>query len=86
MLGRFYILFSLLMTLVLVVGLHYIYSFSERAKELKSTDSLFSLTGMSEPSLSVAYYESRLLTEKHSDNPSYPSMQTIDKREYIYAK
>jgi len=79
-------LFSLLMISVVVVGLHYIYSFSETQRELEYTDSLLSLRGMSEPSLSVAYYESRLLTEKHSDNPSYPSMQTIDKREYIYAK
>jgi len=43
------------------------------------------LTGFSAPSLSSAYYESRLLNETVI-HPAYPQMQIIDRTDFVYVR
>ena len=44
------------------------------------------LSSISLPSLSVAYYEPRLLLFDRAANPSYPEMPPIDRMDFIYEK
>ena len=54
------------------------------AKE-QNLQTLSRLTTFSSPSLSVAFYEPRLPLG-NSMHPSYPSMPSLNKRDFIYAK
>lgn len=48
--------------------------------------SLVKLTGLVSPSLSVAYYEPRILFFDEVINPAYPQMQPINKMDLVYAR
>ena len=39
---------------------------------------------LSSPSLSVAYYEPRVLLYEKALNPAYPQMQTMNKMDLVY--
>lgn len=54
------------------------------SKEILS--SVTKVTKLSSPSLSVAYYEPRVLFYDETSNPSYPQMQAINKMELVYAQ
>ncbi len=71
------------MGLVGMVLLHYIsYDGSTSQKMLQD---LSRVTNISSPSLSVAYYEPRILFYEHRDNPAYPQMQPLNRMDFIYA-
>lgn len=44
------------------------------------------LTHMLSPSLSVKYYEPRILFYEVAMQPSYPEMPVIDKMDFVYEK
>jgi hypothetical protein len=73
--------------LILLIGFtfgHYI-SCDRKSPEEKIA-AVSELTKMTSPSLSVAYYEPRLLILDKAVNPSYPDMPAIDRTDFIYEK
>ena len=48
--------------------------------------SVVKVTKLSPPSLSVAYYDPRVLFYEEILNPAYPQMQTINKMDFVYAQ
>ena len=46
--------------------------------------SVAKVTKLSSPSLSVAYYEPRVLFYEDALNPAYPQMQTMNKMDLVY--
>ena len=46
--------------------------------------SVTKVTKLSSPSLSVAYYEPRILFYEEALNPAYPQMQTMNKMDLVY--
>ncbi len=52
------------------------------SKEMLS--SIAKVTKLSSPSLSVAYYEPRVLFYDEASNPAYPQMQAINKMDLVY--
>jgi hypothetical protein len=75
---------SVITVLAAGVLLHYI-TYDGRKQE-SGLSRLTGLTGFSSPSLSVAYYEPRLLLHDETINPAYPQMQPIDKMDLVYEK
>lgn len=73
----------LLLLTTMMLG-HYTYAQTTQQEAL--TQKVSRLTGISSLSLSVAYYEPRILFREERDNPAYPQMQTINKMDMIYAK
>lgn len=67
-----------------VVSGHYL-SY-DRAKSKEMLLAVSALSRISSPSLSVAYYEPRLLIFDRVVNPSYPEMTPIDRMDFIYEK
>jgi hypothetical protein len=53
---------------------------------MKANGNIVECTNIVSPSLSVAYYEPRILFSEEAVNPAYPQMQTINKMDLIYAK
>jgi hypothetical protein len=49
-------------------------------------NSVTKVTKLSSPSLSVAYYEPRVLFYEEALNPAYPQMQTMNKMDLVYAQ
>jgi hypothetical protein len=49
-------------------------------------NSMVKITKISSPSLSVAFYEPRVLFYENAQNPAYPQMQAIDKMDVVYEK
>jgi len=83
MLKPFFVLITLLLFMVGGVSMHYLL----RSHDSEHTMiSLVKLTGLASPSLSVAYYEPRILFFDKAVNPAYPQMQPINKTELVYAK
>ncbi len=79
--------FILILFLVLFLGVltgHYL-TYDESVQN-SSLSILAKVTNFSSPSLSVAYYEPRVLLYDEASNPSYPQMQVINKMDLIYAK
>ncbi len=73
--------------LLLLIGLtvgHYL-SYN-RAKSEEILSAVSTLSQISSPSLSVAYYEPRLLIFDRVVNPSYPEMTPINRMDFIYEK
>ncbi len=50
----------------------------------KMLSSVTKITKLSSPSLSVAYYEPRVLFYEEAINPAYPQMQTMNKMDLVY--
>ncbi len=65
-----------------LVLLHYLtYDGNSSQKMLTSVTKI---TKLSSPSLSVAYYEPRVLSSKETLNPAYPQMEVINKMDLVY--
>ena len=72
------------MMLVGMVSIHYLYSDDETSQ--KKLQNISSITQVSSASLSVAYYEPRVLFYEKMDNPAYPQMRSINKMDFVYAR
>ena len=83
MVGRFIALVLLLVLLVGTTTLHYMLHKNSPNTMIQT---LSSLTTITSPSLSVAYYEPRVQHPNHKIHPSYPDMPTMNKRGFIYAE
>jgi len=53
---------------------------------MRSNGNIVQCSKIASPSLSVAYYEPRILFFEAAVNPAYPQMQTINKMDLVYAK
>lgn len=84
MIKEFSILVSMVLLLAGFVLVHYLTHNGISSKEMLS--SVTKVTKLSSPSLSVAYYEPRVLFYDEASNPAYPQMQTINKMDLVYAK
>jgi len=79
----FFVLIALLLFMVAGVSIHY---FLRSHDSEHTMISLAKLTGLVSPSLSVAYYEPRILFFDEAVNPAYPQMQPINKMDLVYAR
>lgn len=84
MVKQFLILVFLLVLLIGFVAGHSLYY--DRTTTEKAILAVSKLTKVTSPSLSVAYYEPRLLEFEVPVNPSYPEMPAIDRTDFIYEK
>ncbi len=84
MIKAFLVGFSILFGLILFMMVHYI-SY-ERLVPLKKQESIVEMSNIVSPSLSVAYYEPRILFRQSAKNPAYPQMLPINKMEFVYAQ
>ena len=84
MIRAFIGIFLLLFFASLGVALHYL-SF-DRHEIHTALSSVVRVTHIAEPSLSVSYYESRVMSPHSSTNISYPEMSSIDRMDFVYAK
>lgn len=64
------------------VLVHYVTHNGISSQEMLS--SVTKLTKLSSPSLSVAYYEPRVLFYEKALHPAYPQMQTMNKMDIVY--
>jgi hypothetical protein len=81
MIKPFFIGVLLLVSGVVAAGVHYMTSPRQEIPSMISA-----ATGMVSPSLSVAYYEPRILLLEKASNPAYPAMPSINRLDYVYAK
>jgi len=79
---EFTILVLIVMLLTGFVLVHYVTYNGISSKEMLS--SVTKVTKLSSPSLSVAYYEPRVLSYDETINPAYPQMQTMNKMDLVY--
>jgi hypothetical protein len=84
MIKPFLVLISVLIGSIIMVFIHY--SYYDAQISLSSLQRVTAITHISSPSLSVAYYEPRIMLDKRIENPAYPQMQAINKMDFIYAK
>ena len=84
MIKAFLVGLSILFGFTLFVMVHYI-SY-ERLVPLKKLESIVEMSNIVSPSLSVAYYEPRILFTQRASNPAYPQMAPLNKMEFIYAQ
>ena len=82
MIKEFSILVSIVLLLAGFVFVHYLTHNGMYSKEMLS--SIAKVTKLSSPSLSVAYYEPRVLFYDEASNPAYPQMQAINKMDLVY--
>ena len=82
MIKEFFIVVSMILLLAGFVIVHYVTHNGSSSQEMLS--SVAKVTKLSSPSLSVAYYEPRVLFYKEALNPAYPQMQTINKMDLVY--
>lgn len=88
MIKEFSAVVSILFIFVVMVSLHYIThsNLSSENYQNKFPSELTKVTNISSVSLSVAYYEPRILTFDTVLHPAYPQMQTMNKMDLVYAK
>jgi len=79
---EFFIVVSIVLSLAGFVLVHYVTHNSISSQEILS--SVTKVTKFSSPSLSVAYYEPRVLFYEDALNPAYPQMQTMNKMDLVY--
>lgn len=84
MVREFTILVVLLLVSLAVILSHYL--LYERSDRDNKSLAIARVIKHSAPSLSVAYYEPRVLYTEPATNPAYPQMQSIDKMDFVYAK
>ncbi len=82
MIKEFFIVVSIVLSLAGFVLVHYMTHNSISSQEMLS--SVAKVTKLSSPSLSVAYYEPRVLFYEDALNPAYPQMQTMNKMDLVY--
>jgi hypothetical protein len=81
---EFILLIFIVLSLFVFVLLHYTTHNSSNSQDI--LNSIVKITKISSPSLSVAFYEPRVLFYENAQNPAYPQMQAIDKMDVIYEK
>ena len=79
---EFFIGVAMIFSLAAFVLVHYATHNATSSQEI--LNSVAKLTKLSSPSLSVAYYEPRVLFYEEALNPAYPQMQTINKMDLVY--
>ena len=84
MVKQFFTLVLFLVLLLTVLIGHYVTH--DGVMQSSSLSTLSSITRLSSPSLSVAYYEPRLFCYDEDSNPAYPQMQTMNKMDLVYDK
>ena len=82
MIKEFSILVSMILLLTGFVSVHY-FSYNGSPSQ-KTLSSIAEITEISSPSLSVAYYEPRVLFYEKTLNPAYPQMQAMNKMDLVY--
>ena len=82
MIKEFFIVVSIVLSLAGFVLVHYVTHNGIASQEM--LNSVTKVIKLSSPSLSVAYYEPRVLFYKEALNPAYPQMQTINKMDLVY--
>ena len=83
MLKPFFILVTLLIFMLGGISMHYLLY---RNSSENTMAGIVKLTGLDAPSLSVAYYEPRILFFEEAVNPAYPQMQPITKMDLVYGR
>ena len=84
MIKEFSILVSVMLLLTSFVFMHYLMHNDASSQEM--LNSVTKVTKLSSPSLSVAYYEPRVLSSKETLNPAYPQMEVINKMDLVYVQ
>jgi len=79
---EFSILVSIVLLLTGFVFIHYLTH--NGVSSQKTLSSISKITEISSPSLSVAYYEPRVLFYEETQNPAYPQMQAMNKMDLVY--
>jgi len=79
---EFSILVSIVLLLTGFVFVHYLAHNGISSQKMLS--SVANITEISSPSLSVAYYEPRVLFYEEVLNPAYPQMQAMNKMDLVY--
>lgn len=82
MIKEFSILVSIVLLLTGFVSAHYLTHHGISSQKTLST--VTKITEISSPSLSVAYYEPRILFYEEALHPAYPQMQTMNKMDLVY--
>ena len=82
MIVRFYLLLSVLFSIVLAVSFDYI--FWNRRAYMKEAENVVALSKLASPALSVSWYEPRLRRFEMSKNPSYPELLPVDRLNFVY--
>ncbi len=82
MIKEFFIIVSMIFSLAAFVLVHYVTHKGISSQEILS--SVAKVTKFSSPSLSVSYYEPRVLFYEEAINPAYPQMQRINKMDLVY--
>ena len=72
----------MILSLTGFVLVHYVTHNGISSQEILS--SVTKVTKLSSPSLSVAFYEPRVLFYEEASNPAYPQMQTMNKMDLVY--
>ncbi len=83
MIKEFIMSASIILLMMSFVFIHYL--LNNFNSSMSSLESIVTITNFSSPSLSVSYYEPRVLLHENMLNPAYPQMQTINKMDFIYA-
>ena len=88
MIKPFYFTATLLFLIIVAISTHYI--LAERKEISGKINAVAGMTGVTSPSLSVAYYERRLLigTDGRGErgNIAFPEMMPIERMDYVYAE
>lgn len=84
MIKEFYLVISMVLALAGFMIVHYMNYDGMASQTMLS--SVAKVTRFSSPSLSVAYYEPRVLFYEDAINPAYPQMQTINRMDLVYAE
>lgn len=83
MLKPFFFLVTLLIFMLGGMSIHYVLHQDSSENTIAG---IVKLTGLASPSLSVAYYEPRVLFFEEAVNPAYPQMQPINKMDLVYGR
>jgi hypothetical protein len=74
-----------LVAMIGAVTAHYI--LADRSRPDKDIGSVVEITGISQPSLSVSWYEPRMIRGIYpAQNPAYPELDPIDRSDFVYEK
>ena len=84
MIKPFFVSIGLLVMLVGMLSIHYLYSNDDTLQKI--LQNISSITQVSSASLSVVYYEQRVLFYETATNPAYPQMQPINRMDFVYEK
>jgi len=77
---------SMVAVLVVCMGGIILHYFLHGKQAEVSVERIVRITKLPSPSLSVAYYEPRVLLYEDALNPAYPQMQTMNKMDLVYEK